>query len=93
MAGSNAYARAATAIASEDRSYRVVYTLDDQRHSYIGTIRRDSGVTSDVTIGLLTCIWDFGFPHTDFTTHLAAHKPISSSGPAIRYMSRSAAMA
>ena len=46
-----------------------------RQHSYEGTIRRDPKDKSEITIGLLTCIWDMGFPHSEFARHLAWHKP------------------
>lgn len=46
-----------------------------KQQSYTGTIRRDPVGKQDIVVGLLTCIWDFGFPHTDFVTNLAFHKP------------------
>lgn len=65
---------------NQDTRYRVAFDLPDGegkvvRHTYDGTIRRDPVDTQKLSVGLLTCIWDFGFPHTDFTTHLAHHKP------------------
>ncbi len=65
---------------TQDQSYRVVFELPDdrgemRRHTYEGTIRHDPVEKEKLTVGLLTCIWDFGFPHTDFTTHLAQHRP------------------
>jgi alkaline phosphatase D len=56
---------------SQSRPYRVLYSDS----SYSGIIRQDPAVKEEVVIGLLTCIWDFGFPHVDFTSHLAHHKP------------------
>lgn len=66
--------------AMRDHNYRVLYSMKDgpgalKQYTYEGTVRRDPVDKQDVTIGLLTCIWDFGFPHTDFTKHLAYHKP------------------
>lgn len=64
----------------QDRRYRVVFELPDgdggpARHTYEGTIRRDPADGQKLTVGLLTCIWDYGFPHTDFTRNLSHHKP------------------
>ncbi|MGC8549128.1 MAG: alkaline phosphatase D family protein [Acidobacteriaceae bacterium] len=64
----------------EDTPYRVVLELPDDegkvmRHTYGGTIRHDPVEKQKINVGLLTCIWDFGFPHTDFTRHLAAQNP------------------
>lgn len=66
--------------ASREVQYRVLYTLKngsdgEKPFSYGGVITADPKTKPDVVIGLLTCIWDFGFPHTDFTTHLAFHRP------------------
>ncbi len=66
--------------ASREAHYRVLYTLrngsqQERQFSYSGVISADPDSKPDVAIGLLTCIWDFGFPHTDFTTHLAFHRP------------------
>ena len=60
--------------------YRVFFELQDgegegTQHSYEGSICRDPVDIQKLTVGLLTCIWDYGFPHTDFTTHLSHHKP------------------
>lgn len=65
---------------TQDRAYRVVYLMDDssgtsRQFVYPGTIRKDPIAKPQLVIGLLTCIWDFGFPHTDFTAHVAQHKP------------------
>jgi alkaline phosphatase D len=66
--------------ANREQSYRVVYQMegdDGEKKTcvYAGTIRKDPINQPDVVIGLLTCIWDFGFPHADFTKHLAHHHP------------------
>ena len=66
--------------ATRDHAYRVIYSMPDEngvlkRHTYEGTIRPDPVDKQDLTVGLLTCIWDFGFPHADFTKHLEYHKP------------------
>jgi hypothetical protein len=55
-----------------DSAYRVVYA---GQHTYEGTIRKDPAVRGEMTVGLLTCCWDFGFPHSEFVEHLAYHKP------------------
>lgn len=66
--------------AKQEMPYRVVVELPDGegrvvRHTYGGTIRHDPVEKQKIDVGLLTCIWDFGFPHTDFTSHLAKQKP------------------
>jgi hypothetical protein len=66
--------------ATKDRAYRVLYSMPNAsgaltQYEYGGTIRKDPVEKQEVVVGLLTCIWDFGFPHDDFTTHLAYHKP------------------
>lgn len=66
--------------ATQDRAYRVLYSMPDshgtpRQYTYTGTIRKNPVGRQEITIGLLTCIWDFGFPHTDFTRNLAYHKP------------------
>ena len=76
----NATFRVASWDASRNYPYRVLYSMPDaegekKQFSYTGTIRKDPVDKQDITIGLLTCIWDFGFPHVDFTTHLAHHQP------------------
>jgi alkaline phosphatase D len=57
--------------ATRDREYRVLY----EQHAYNGTIQRDPVNKPDIMIGLLTCIWDFGFPHSEFVKHLGHHRP------------------
>ncbi|HEU5457303.1 MAG TPA: twin-arginine translocation signal domain-containing protein [Terracidiphilus sp.] len=64
----------------QDTQYRVAFDAQDGdgktvRHTYEGTILRDPVEKQKLTVGLLTCIWDYGFPHTDFTTNLSRHKP------------------
>uniref|UniRef100_A0A7V4XSC9 Twin-arginine translocation signal domain-containing protein n=1 Tax=Acidobacterium capsulatum TaxID=33075 RepID=A0A7V4XSC9_9BACT len=64
----------------EDQPYRVVFEFagapgEVRRHTYGGTIQHDPVEKQKLTVGLLTCIWDFGFPHTDFTTNLAKQGP------------------
>ncbi len=46
-----------------------------KQYTYRETIPKDPAGKQDVVVGLLTCIWDFGFPHNDFTNNLAHHKP------------------
>ncbi len=46
-----------------------------KQYTYTGHIRMDPKAKPDVVIGLLTCICNFGFPHSDFTRHLAHHQP------------------
>ncbi|MGH9643811.1 MAG: alkaline phosphatase D family protein, partial [Terriglobales bacterium] len=65
---------------SEDHVYRVLYAMPDakgklQQHTSEGTIRRDPIDKNEITVGLLTCMWDMGFPHAEFTSNLAWHKP------------------
>jgi alkaline phosphatase D len=67
----NATFRVAAWDASHSRQYRVVYA----EYHYSGVIRPDPVAKEKVVIGLLTCIWDYGFPHVDFTNHLAHHQP------------------
>ena len=76
----NATFRVASWDATRDHEYRVLYSMKDgsgalKQYVHAGTIRKDPVSKQDVVIGLLTCMWDFGFPHTDFTSHLAYHKP------------------
>lgn len=76
----NATFRVANWDAAQDRAYRVLYSLPDahgtpQQHAYAGTIRKDPAQKEEFAIGLLTCLWDFGFPHAELTSHLAWHKP------------------
>lgn len=65
---------------TRDHSYRVFYAMAGadgvlKQYTYTGTIRKDPVGKQDVVVGLLTCLWDFGFPHHDFTSNLAYHKP------------------
>lgn len=65
---------------SKDHAYRLVYPMPDgsgklQQHTYEGTIRKDPKGTNEITVGLLTCMWDMGFPHAEFVRHLSWHKP------------------
>ncbi len=46
-----------------------------RQHSFEGTIRKDPKGRNEITVGLLTCMWDMGFPHAEFTRHLGGHKP------------------
>lgn len=76
----NAVFRVTSWDVGQDRPYRVVYSMPDangalREYSYSGTIRKDPIDQAEVTIGLLTCLWDFGFPHTDLTSHIAYHRP------------------
>src|SRR5437588_8832759 len=64
----------------QDCTYRVIYRMPDENgksteYAYSGTIRRDPRDRQNIVVGLLTCLWDFGFPHDDFTTHLKHHQP------------------
>ncbi|HSU33504.1 MAG TPA: hypothetical protein VLJ11_19905 [Bryobacteraceae bacterium] len=74
----NATFRLARWNAASDRAYRVLYSMPDatgalKQYTYNGLIRKDPVDKPQLVIGLLTCVWDFGFPHTDFTKHLAYH--------------------
>ncbi|HXH49942.1 MAG TPA: twin-arginine translocation pathway signal protein [Terriglobia bacterium] len=65
---------------SKDHAYRLLYALPDasgklRQHTYEGTIRKDPKERNEITVGLLTCIWDMGFPHSEFVEHLGWHKP------------------
>lgn len=65
---------------SKDHPYRLLYASPDasrklRQHSFEGMIRKDPKGRSKITVGLLTCIWDMGFPHSEFTRHLGWHKP------------------
>jgi alkaline phosphatase D len=76
----NATFRVAGWDCTRDRRYRVLYSMPDGRgalkeYSYSGTLRKDPVDRSQLVIGLLTCTWDFGFPHRDLTRHLAHHNP------------------
>jgi hypothetical protein len=66
--------------ATHEKSFRVLYSMQDgnggsKQYSYGGVIRQEPVHKQEIAVGLLTCIWDFGFPHEDFTKHLAYHKP------------------
>ena len=76
----NAMFRVASWDATRDYAYRVLYSMPNgsgelQQYTYTGMVRKDPVTKREVVVGLLTCIWDFGFPHTDFTANLAYHKP------------------
>ena len=76
----NATFRVSAWDATQDRPYRVLYSLADgsgraKQYYSSGTIRKDPIDKQDVVVGLLTCIWDLGFPHSDFAANLAYHKP------------------
>ncbi len=76
----NAMFRVASWDATRDYAYRVLYSMPNgsgelQQYTYAGMVRKDPVNKQEVVVGLLTCIWDFGFPHTDFTANLAYHKP------------------
>ncbi|MGH9327431.1 MAG: alkaline phosphatase D family protein [Terriglobia bacterium] len=65
---------------TKDHAYRVLYAMPDstgimQKHTYTGTIRKDPKDGGNLTVGLNTCIWDMGFPHSDLTRNIAYHKP------------------
>jgi PhoD-like phosphatase len=65
---------------TRETAYRVLYAMpgaggSPKQHIYEGVIRKDPKATQELTVGLLTCLWDFGFPHTDFVKHLCHHKP------------------
>lgn len=75
----NAEFRVSSWDSTRDTAYRLLYAMPViggvQQYSYEGMIRRDPKERQELTIGLLTCLWDFGFPHTDFVKHLSHHKP------------------
>src|SRR5947209_5802952 len=52
------------------------------RHAIVtGTVGRDTVDEPDITIGLLTGIWDFGFAHSDFVKHLGVTRLPPVAGP------------
>ena len=75
----NAVFRVSSWDASRDWQYRVVYETTEtgaaKPHFYTGEIKRDPVDKPEVVVGLLTCVWDFGFPHSDFVKHLGYHRP------------------
>jgi alkaline phosphatase D len=76
----NAVFRVAAWNDAKDHAYRLVYAMPDasgklRQHTFEGTIRKDPKGRNEITVGLLTCIWDMGFPHSEFTQHLGWHKP------------------
>ncbi|HET9177241.1 MAG TPA: twin-arginine translocation signal domain-containing protein [Terriglobia bacterium] len=76
----NAVFRVASWDDSKDHAYRLLYAMPDasgklQQHTYEGTIRRNPQGQNEITVGLLTCVWDMGFPHSEFVEYLGWHKP------------------
>ena len=76
----NAVFRVAAWNDGKDHAYRLVYAMPDadgklRQHTYEGTIRKDPKGRNEITVGLLTCIWDMGFPHSEFVKHLGWQKP------------------
>src|SRR5690242_1787372 len=76
----NAVFRVAAWDDSKDHAYRLLYAMPDasgklQLHTYEGTIRSNPKGKNEITVGLLTCMWDMGFPHSEFVQHLGWHKP------------------
>ncbi|HET7102411.1 MAG TPA: alkaline phosphatase D family protein, partial [Terriglobia bacterium] len=65
---------------SRDHAYRLLYAMPDaggklRQHSFEGMIRKDPRGRDEITVGLLTCVWDMGFPHAEFIRYLGGHKP------------------
>lgn len=65
---------------SEDRPYRVVYTLreatgDNGEHTWEGTVRKDPIDKDVVTVAGFTGNNDLGFPHTDVVEAVKSHEP------------------
>lgn len=65
---------------TRETAYRLLYAMPGvdetpKQYNYEGLIRKDPKERQELTIGLLTCLWDFGFPHIEFVQHLAHHKP------------------
>lgn len=65
---------------TSDLAYRVVYTLPDasgkqQQHTYAGMIHKDPKDRDEITVGLTTCLWDMGFPHSELVSNIGYHKP------------------
>ncbi len=76
----NAVFRVAAWNDAKDHAYRLVYAMPDadgklRQHTYEGMIRKDPKGRNEITVGLLTCIWDMGFPHSEFVKHLGWHRP------------------
>ncbi len=57
-----------------DTPYRVTYRMDGDR-SFGGLIRRDPVSARKVTVAVLSCLNDFGFPHTDLLASIRHFKP------------------
>ncbi len=57
-----------------DVPYRVTYKMDGDR-TFEGTIRKDPVKQEKITVAVLSCLNDFGFPHTDLLASLQHFKP------------------
>ncbi|MBS1855299.1 MAG: alkaline phosphatase D family protein [Acidobacteria bacterium] len=66
--------RVANWSSSADTPYRVSYRMDGD-HSLDGVIRRDPVDAPKITTAVLSCLNDFGFPHTDLLAAIRTRKP------------------
>ncbi len=60
--------------ASADAKYRVTYKMDGD-HAFEGTVRKDPVSKAKITVAVLSCLNDFGFPHTDLNASIQHFQP------------------
>lgn len=70
----NAAFRVANWDASRPAPYRVAYSMGGD-HFFTGTIQRDPVDKRKITVAVLSCLNDFGFPHTDLLESIRHFQP------------------
>jgi hypothetical protein len=66
--------RVADWLANQDTPYRIVYNMDRDA-VFTGIVRRDPVDRNDIRVAVLSCLNDFGFPHTDLLAAIRQCRP------------------
>jgi alkaline phosphatase D len=59
---------------ADDAPFRVLYRMDGD-HTWEGTVRRDPVDQSRISVAVLSCLNDYGFPHSDLLASIQRNKP------------------
>jgi phosphodiesterase/alkaline phosphatase D-like protein len=60
--------------ANQDSAYRVVYKMDHDA-VFTGVVRRDPIDKNEIRVAVLSCLNDFGFPHTELLAAVQQRRP------------------
>lgn len=60
--------------AVDDVKYRIAYKMNGE-HTFDGTVRRDPVHKPKITVAVLSCLNDYGFPHRDLSASIQHFQP------------------